>query len=957
MLWNKIRIFVVLGIMFVFATTHAFGVIGPGDGRASYTLWTELKKSKGFTIIMKSYGLVYPEPNNHRATVANKRIADVVHARAIPDLPDLKDLLVRGGAITISMRVPLAAEITADGADKHTLKADASDADLMKMKHRIVITEVNWGTDFPHRTGAQWFELYNAGAALKANDYIRWHTYPSLDDTVVPEPGETFMWDADNNAGTADRKFVVLDRVATINRFGQRWELKGADGDTADADADHSAAPSTLTAADVSDTPTDGRNTADPANAMTSMYRKIELDATGMAYAYEGGKPKGLGEGNEASSWETSKYKAKYILYGNYKGSPGAVHSLNPGGPGAALFNMTPASISHTGIIINEVRNDSSDDNLDWIELFYNSDDPEAKPVNIENYKLSLVMGKMKSDGSYHESGDANFTETKLAVLPKYEMTPGEYVVIYNREPGKSVTFAGGEKLQDLSAKTHIKKGAAHKYVVETDLKLPAEGKFLILLRTRNSADDVGKPTNVKDYAGNGFFKRMEDEKFDTSVWPFVAWSAPGDVEDFGSMNTFASTSMSFGREAQLNAKGMYWAKSRANRVHKDDWMTFGFMGAGYDRGRDKTVDTASSPGTPGYPNIGVSMIADDKNTASTDDDYVFDGKVSISEIMYDAGPRSNLAQWIELYNSSMSETIDLAGWELEVRNERTEMGSYVNAKFTFAADTYLPPNQTLLLVSNNGANDVAENYVYNLQEKHGTALGLTMRGRQLLSAAGFHLELRAKVNTSGDSALMVVDTAGNLEISGTVRTHAWDLPERGEMRMSITRTYKGGSNPDDGLMQASWRQSNLAGASLTYYGHRDDIGSPGYRVGGPLPVSLSSFRPVRDASTGHVEITWVTQSELNNAGFNILRSESKTGEFSVINTKGLIAGHGTTSEKHVYRYTDTAAKPNVVYYYQIEDVSMDGVRTTLRTTHLRGDVSARGKLTTRWGELKSSDK
>ncbi len=153
---------------------------------------------------------------------------------------------------------------------------------------------------------------------------------------------------------------------------------------------------------------------------------------------------------------------------------------------------------------------------------------------------------------------------------------------------------------------------------------------------------------------------------------------------------------------------------------------------------------------------------------------------------LYDTGPRSNLAQWIELYNSSMSETIDLAGWELEIRNERTVTGSYVNAKFTFDADTYLPPNQTLLLVWNNSANDVAENYVYNLQENHGSALGLTMRGRLLLSAESFYLELRAKVS---GGAPTVMDTAGNLEIAGTVRTQAWDLPERGEMRMSTVRS------------------------------------------------------------------------------------------------------------------------------------------------------------------------
>ena len=43
-----------------------------------------------------------------------------------------------------------------------------------------------------------------------------------------------------------------------------------------------------------------------------------------------------------------------------------------------------------------------------------------------------------------------------------------------------------------------------------------------------------------------------------------------------------------------------------------------------------------------------------------------------------------------------------------------------------------------------------------------------------------------------------------------------------------------------------------------------------------------------------------------------------------------MIPGAGTTSEKQFYTYTDTIAQPNVVYYYQIEDVSLDGNRQTL---------------------------
>ena len=119
---------------------------------------------------------------------------------------------------------------------------------------------------------------------------------------------------------------------------------------------------------------------------------------------------------------------------------------------------------------------------------------------------------------------------------------------------------------------------------------------------------------------------------------------------------------------------------------------------------------------------------------------------------------------------------------------------------------------------------------------------------------------------------------------------------------------------------------------------------------GDPLPVSLSYFR-AEGADTG-VVVRWITESELNNAGFNILRSETKDGEFKIVNPQ-LIQGAGTTSERHTYTWTDTTAKPNVVYYYRIEDISYSGAREQLATVRVRGLVSASGKLTTKWGDLK----
>ena len=70
-----------------------------------------------------------------------------------------------------------------------------------------------------------------------------------------------------------------------------------------------------------------------------------------------------------------------------------------------------------------------------------------------------------------------------------------------------------------------------------------------------------------------------------------------------------------------------------------------------------------------------------------------------------------------------------------------------------------------------------------------------------------------------------------------------------------------------------------------------------------------------------------------------------------------MVQGAGTTGERTEYTWMDTKAKPNTVYYYRIEDVSHAGERQQLATVRLRGLVSAAGKRTARWADLKMSDK
>lgn len=93
--------------------------------------------------------------------------------------------------------------------------------------------------------------------------------------------------------------------------------------------------------------------------------------------------------------------------------------------------------------------------------------------------------------------------------------------------------------------------------------------------------------------------------------------------------------------------------------------------------------------------------------------------------------------------------------------------------------------------------------------------------------------------------------------------------------------------------------------------------------------VSIRSYR--RDSqdlkkSKGAITLIWRTESELDNYGFNIYRSDSEDGPFEKIN-KEIIPGHGTTNEPHEYKYVDTDCIVGKKYYYYLEEVDLKGYK------------------------------
>jgi hypothetical protein len=91
------------------------------------------------------------------------------------------------------------------------------------------------------------------------------------------------------------------------------------------------------------------------------------------------------------------------------------------------------------------------------------------------------------------------------------------------------------------------------------------------------------------------------------------------------------------------------------------------------------------------------------------------------------------------------------------------------------------------------------------------------------------------------------------------------------------------------------------------------------------LPVTLSSFTAVYQE--GMPILQWITQSENNNSGWNIFRSESEDMELSMQINPELITGAGTTTEIQNYSFTDEyEIESGVTYFYQLESVDFLGL-------------------------------
>jgi len=160
------------------------------------------------------------------------------------------------------------------------------------------------------------------------------------------------------------------------------------------------------------------------------------------------------------------------------------------------------------------------------------------------------------------------------------------------------------------------------------------------------------------------------------------------------------------------------------------------------------------------------------------------------------------------------------------------------------------------------------------------------------------------------------------------------------------------------------WKIAVPAGASITKLEARDsnnDIYAtdtvPGWTAGGAgttttlqdvsLPVTLSFFAAI--PTDPWVTLKWRTESEVDNLGWDIYRSEEKDGKFIKIN-KELIPGAGNSAMPNTYQFVDKTAIKGRQYYYYLEDVDIAGTRNKSSIIPISKEAK---KLTTTWSKIK----
>ena len=131
---------------------------------------------------------------------------------------------------------------------------------------------------------------------------------------------------------------------------------------------------------------------------------------------------------------------------------------------------------------------------------------------------------------------------------------------------------------------------------------------------------------------------------------------------------------------------------------------------------------------------------------------------------------------------------------------------------------------------------------------------------------------------------------------------------------ISLADANSGNASTDGGILYARFN------SVVSFSGGTGGIGFTNSNSGLALPVTLL-YLTATPKDNSYIELDWATASEINNKGFEIERSTDGVSYQHI----GWVDGHGNSNAHITYTLNDRGVDPNVIYYYRLRQVDIDG--------------------------------
>ena len=215
---------------------------------------------------------------------------------------------------------------------------------------------------------------------------------------------------------------------------------------------------------------------------------------------------------------------------------------------------------------------------------------------------------------------------------------------------------------------------------------------------------------------------------------------------------------------------------------------------------------------------------------------------------------------------------------------------------------------------------------------------GLTMTVGSALTAGNFAVFGNNNTNSSS--------TADLGSVGSTLRTgRIWQVDESGTVAATIKidisdatgdagnsgtasnyrLLYRSGTS---GAFSSAATGSSISGDVVTFnsVSLQDGYYALGAQSDATLPVELTSFELLETRNDG-ITLQWITESEINNLGFNLDRKTPITDWSQIASyiTHPALQGQGSVSHQTIYTFTDNSVEENESYDYRLSDVDYGG--------------------------------